>query len=180
MKKMMIDLAAIKEKIVSISDWPEPNVCFRDITPVLEDAEYFRSVINHFVSVYADKDIDKIVGLDARGFILASALAYELNTGLVIARKKGKLPREKVSRTYWLEYGSAPKTLEIHKDSIKAGEKILIIDDVLATGGTMSAAIEVVEELRGIIVGIALFINLPEFNGESKLKGHKVKSLIEF
>lgn len=171
-------LADLEKSIVAIADWPEPGVTFRDITPLLENPELFRAAIDRLAEKCADKRIDKVVGLDARGFIFASALAYKLGAGLVLARKKGKLPRETVARGYGLEYGKA--VLEIHKDSIKEGEKILIVDDVLATGGTMAAAAGIIKELKGDIVGILCLIELPALNGREKLEAYEVKSLFEF
>ena len=171
-------LAVIKEKIIAVPDWPEAGVTFRDITPLLGDPELFRATIDRLAVLLAGKKIDKIVGLDARGFIFASALAYKLGTGLVLARKKGKLPREAIARNYGLEYGKA--TLEIHADSIKAGENILIVDDVLATGGTMAAAAAIVEELKGNIIELLFLIELPALRGREKLEGYDIRAMLEF
>lgn len=168
----------LKKKIRSISDWPKRGVIFRDIAPVLENKKAFRLLINELAKNCQGKKIDKIVGIDARGFILAAALAYKLKTGLVIARKRGKLPHKVIQRNYDLEYAS--DTLEMHADAIKAGEKILLVDDVLATGSTMRAVVGMVNELGGKIVQILFFIELPLLKGRQKLKGQKVKSLILF
>ena len=143
----------LQSKIREIPDFPKKGVSFKDITPLLEDAKYFRYLIDILFKKYKDKKIKKIVAIDARGFLIASALAYKLKTGLVIVRKKGKLPFKTVGCDYDLEYGK--ETLEIHKDSIKPKERILIIDDVLATGGTALAAAKLVKKLKGRIIGKA-------------------------
>lgn len=171
-------LADLKAKIYSIPDWPRKGIIFRDITPVLEDKKLFRFLIEKLAKFCQGKKIDKIVGIDARGFILASALAYKLKTGLSIARKKGKLPRKTVRKKFILEYAS--ETLEMHKTAVKPGERVLLCDDVLATGGTMKAAIDIVKKLGGKIFGILFFIELKDLKGRKKLKGYKVKSLIKF
>lgn len=171
-------LNLLKKKIRSIPDWPQKGIIFRDITPVLEDKKLFRFLIEELARPYKNKKIDKIVGIDARGFILASALAYKLKTGLAIIRKKGKLPCKTVKKKYTLEY--AAQTLEMHKDTIKPGEKVLLVDDLLATGGTMKATLDIVKKLGGKIIGILFFIELKDLKGRKKLKGHKIKSLINF
>ena len=168
----------MKAKVRSISDWPKKGIVFRDITPILEDKKLFQFLIDKLAEACLGKKIDKIVGIDARGFILASALAYKLKTGLAIVRKKGKLPYRTVSKQYTLEY--AAETLEMHQDAILPGEKILLVDDLLATGGTMCATCDIVKELGGKIVGILFFIELPALKGKEKLKGQRVKSLIQF
>jgi len=171
-------LNSLKEKIRSIPDWPQKGVIFRDITPILEDRRLFHFLINELAKLYKNKKIDKIVGIDARGFILAAALAYKLKTGLAIVRKKGKLPYKTVKRKYTLEY--AAQTLEMHQDAINPGEKVLLVDDVLATGGTMKATLNIVKKLGGKIIGILFFIELKDLKGRKKLKGYKLKSLINF
>lgn len=168
----------LKAKIRNIPDFPQKGVIFRDIGPLLEDNAAFGHVINRFVEEFKDKKIDKVVGIDARGFILASALAYRLGAGLVMVRKKGKLPYETESEEYDLEYGKA--TLEIHKDSVKPQEKILLIDDVLATGGTMSTTAKLVEKLEGKIVGIAFLAILDYLSGREKLKKYRLFSLVNY
>lgn len=171
-------LADLKEKIRSIPDWPKKGVIFRDITPVLEDKRLFKFLIENLAKQFKGKKIDKIVGIDARGFILASALALKLNCGLAIVRKEGKLPWKTIKQEYKLEYAS--NILEMHEDSIKAGENVLLCDDVLATGGTMKATVNLVKKLGGRVVGILFFIELKDLKGREKLKGYKVKSLIKF
>lgn len=168
----------IKEKIREIADWPKKGVNFKDITPLIEDGRAFKKVIDEMAKSYLNKKIDKIVGIDARGFILAAALAYKLKAGIAIVRKKGKLPSKTLSQKYALEYGS--NTIEMHKDSILPGEKILLVDDVLATGGTMVAAIDLVKKLKGKIVGVDFLIELSFLRGRKKLKGYKVRSLAKY
>ncbi|MBZ9577511.1 adenine phosphoribosyltransferase [Patescibacteria group bacterium] len=168
----------IKAKIREIPDWPKKGVNFKDITPLIEDAKAFRKVINELAKPYLNKRIDKVVGIDARGFILAAALAYKLKSGLAIVRKKGKLPLKRVSKKYALEYGS--NTIEMHKDTILAGERVLLIDDLLATGGTMKATIDLVKKLKGKIIGIDFLIELSFLNGRKKLKGYRIRSLVKY
>ncbi|MBU4480126.1 S-methyl-5'-thioadenosine phosphorylase [Patescibacteria group bacterium] len=168
----------VKSKIREIADWPKIGVNFKDITPLLGDKEVFSKTIDELVKPYLNQRIDKIVGIDARGFLLASAMAYKLKTGIAIIRKQGKLPSKTISKQYVLEYGS--NTIEMHQDSILPGEKILLVDDVLATGGTMKAAIDLVKELKGKIIGVDFLIELTYLNGKKTLKGQKIRSLIKY
>lgn len=172
----------LKLKIREIIDWPKPGVNFKDITPLLEDKNLFSEIIDELARPYLKQKPDKIVGIDARGFLLASAMAYKLKTGIAIIRKQGKLPSKTISKKYALEYGS--NTIEMHEDSIKPGEKIVIVDDVLATGGTMAAAIDMVKELKGKIMGIDFLIELNYLPGRKKLKnlsaGVKIRSLVKY
>jgi adenine phosphoribosyltransferase len=158
--------AYIKDHIRTIPDWPQPGVQFRDITPLLQDPKVFRVLIDIFLARYADAKLDLIAGLDARGFILGSVVAYELNLGFVPIRKKGKLPFTTVSEQYELEYGSA--TVELHTDACKSGDRVLLIDDLIATGGTMMAGKKLLERLGAIVVEGAAIVDLPELGG-SKL-----------
>lgn len=168
----------IKSNIREIPDWPEKGVSFKDITPLLQNKDIFNKLIDGLAKPYIGKKIDKIVGIDARGFILAAALAYKLKTGLAIVRKKGKLPFETISKKYSLEYAS--NILEMHRDSILPGEKVVIVDDVLATGGTMEATANLVKELKGKIIGIDFLIELDYLNGRKKLKGYKIRTLVNY
>ncbi len=168
----------IKSKIREIPDWPQKGVNFKDITPLIEDGKAFRRVIDAMAKPYLGRKIDKIVGVDARGFIIAAALAYKLKSGVAIVRKKGKLPSKKVSKKYALQYGS--NTIEMHKDTILPGEKVLLVDDLLATGGTMGATLGLVEKLKGKIMGVDFIIELTFLKGRKKLKGYKIRSLAKY
>lgn len=172
-----MDLPHLKEKIREIKDFPTPGVNFKDITPLLEDKDAFREAIDGIVGYFKNLKIDKVVGIDARGFLLASAVAYLLGAGMVIVRKKGKLPSEKILREHDLEYGRG--SLEMHVDSIREGENILIIDDVLATGGTVEAAVRLTEELGGKIVGLGFLLEIP-LGGRERLKNYKIESLMKY
>lgn len=168
----------VRKKIRDIPNFPKEGIIFKDITTALGDAQTYKRIIDALVERYKDKRIDKVVGIDARGFILAGALAYALNAGFVPVRKSGKLPHTTKKISYDLEYGS--NTIEIHEDAIAPGERVLIIDDLLATGGTMEAGASLVTQLGGEIVEIAFMIDLTFLEGKKKLKNHSVFSLIEF
>ena len=168
----------LEDKIRDIPDFPKKGIIFKDITPLLQDARYFRQAIDQLAEPFLNQKVDLVVGIDARGFILAAALAYKLNAGLIIIRKKGKLPYKTIAKKYTLEYAS--ETVEMHLDAIKPKQKILLVDDLLATGGTMEAAVDLVNEFKGKILGISFVINLKFLNGEKKLAGHKIRSLIEY
>lgn len=168
----------IKSKIREIPDWPKKGVSFKDITPLLEDSRVFQKTIDALAIPYIGQKVDKVVGIDARGFILSAALAYKLGAGLAIVRKKGKLPAGRISKEYSLEYAS--NVIEMHQDSILPGQKVLLVDDVLATGGTMKAALDLVEELKGEIVGVDFLIELSYLNGREKLKDYKLRSLAKY
>ncbi len=168
----------IKRSIGTIPDWPIKGVMFRDITSCLKDAEAFQATCDVFFDRYKDKKIDKVVGIDARGFIFGAVLAYKLGVGFVPIRKKGKLPPETISESYTLEYGE--NIVEIRTDAIEKGEEVLVIDDLMATGGTVAAAAALIEKLGGNIVEIAFVIELPELGGRDKLHGHKIFAITEF
>jgi len=168
----------LKKKIRNIPDFPQKGIIFRDIGPLLEDKRALKKVIDQLVKKFKGKKIDKVVGIDARGFILAGILADRLKAGMVMVRKKGKLPYKTESQEFDLEYGKG--ILEIHRDSIKKGEKVLLVDDVLATGGTMLATAKLVEKLKGKIVGIAFLITLDYLPGKEKLKDYQVFSLVNY
>jgi len=168
--------------IRTVPDWPAPGVQFRDITPLLQNPKVFRVLIDAFVHRYMDPTLrpDVVAGLDARGFILGSVIAYELNVGFVPIRKKGKLPFATVQETYELEYGSA--TVELHTDAVQAGQKVLLIDDLIATGGTMMAGRKLLEKLGAHVMEGAAIVNLPELGGSNKLRasGLPLFTLIDF
>ena len=170
----------IKSKIRTVPHWPKTGVMFRDITTLLKDPVGFKLCINDFIHRYLAKEIDLIVGIDSRGFILGGALAYALNKGFVPIRKKGKLPAETEKEEYELEYGT--DIVEIHKDAIIKGQKVLIIDDLIATGGTALAASKLVQKLKGEIVELAFIVDLPDLGGRKKLEaaGLNVYSQTEF
>ncbi len=157
-----------KDYIRTIPNWPEPGVQFRDITTLLEDAKAFRCVIDTLVQRYFDSEITAVVGVDARGFILGAPLAYELKTGFVPVRKKGKLPFDTITESYQLEYGTAE--VELHADALKAGDKVILVDDLIATGGTLLAASSLIKRLGAEIVEACAIIDLPDLGGSQKLK----------
>ncbi len=164
---MALDL---KKYVASIPDYPEPGIIFRDISPLMADGEAYREATDQIVQFARDKHVDMIVGPEARGFIVGCPVAYELGVGFAPARKKGKLPRETVKATYDLEYGQS--ALYLHKDAIKPGQNVLVTDDLLATGGTISATIQMVEELGGNVVGTAFLVELKELHGRDKIKDY--------
>lgn len=170
----------IKDKIRTIPDFPKKGIMFRDITTLLADPEGLKDTIAKFVERYKDKNIDVVAGIEARGFILGGALAVGLGVGFVPLRKKGKLPYKTESVTYDLEYGT--DTIEIHSDAITEGQNVLLIDDLLATGGTSVAAAKLIEKLGGKIFEIAFIVDLPEVGGRKKLEsaGYSQFSLVEF
>jgi adenine phosphoribosyltransferase len=172
----------LRSHIRTVPDWPAPGVQFRDITPLLQDAKVFRVLIDAFVHRYMDPKMrpDVVAGLDARGFILGSVVAYELGVGFVPIRKKGKLPFTTVEETYELEYGSA--TVELHTDAVHAGQRVLLIDDLIATGGTMMAGKKLLEKLGAHVIEGAAIVDLPELGGSTKLRqeGLALYTLIDF
>jgi adenine phosphoribosyltransferase len=174
--------AYLKNHIRTVSDWPAPGVQFRDITPLLQDPQVFRVLIDTFVHRYMDPALRPTVvaGLDARGFIIGSVIAYELGVGFVPIRKKGKLPFTTVEETYELEYGSA--TVELHTDAVKSGDRVVLIDDLIATGGTMMAGRKLLEKLGAEVIEGAAIVDLPELGGSAKLResGLKLHTLVNF
>jgi len=168
----------IKSKVRSIPDWPIKGVIFRDITTLLEDPRAYKAICSIFYNRYVDEKVDKIVGIDARGFLFGSVLSYELEIGFVPIRKKGKLPYKTISESYTLEYGE--ETIEIHEDAINRGERVVIIDDLMATGGTIAASAALVEKLGGDILECAFVIELPDLKGREKMQNRNCFSIIEF
>ncbi len=172
----------LRSHIRTVPNWPAPGVQFRDITPLLQNPRVFRVLIDAFVHRYMDPALrpDVVAGLDARGFILGAVVAYELNVGFVPIRKKGKLPFTTIEETYELEYGSA--TVELHTDAVSAGQRVLLIDDLIATGGTMMAGKKLLEKLGAIVMEGAAIVDLPELEGSAKLRatGMPLFTLVDF
>ncbi|HEU4867694.1 MAG TPA: adenine phosphoribosyltransferase [Actinomycetota bacterium] len=171
------DVEAWTDRIRSIPNFPQPGVDFKDITPLLADGPAFGEVVDAIAGLYADR-VDKVCGIEARGFILAAPVAYRLGVGFVPIRKHGKLPYTAEAASYELEYSEA--VIEIHCDALKAGERVLIVDDVLATGGTARAAADLVERLGGNVVGLVCLIELEFLNGRSKLDGLELQTFIRY
>ena len=168
----------LRAKVRDIPDFPKPGIVFKDITPLLADEVAFSTVIDEIVVSFGRGTVDKVVGIEARGFIVASPVAYHFGAGFVPVRKRGKLPWETESETYQLEYGE--ETLEIHRDAIAPGERVAIVDDVLATGGTALATAHLVESLGGKIQGLAFLIELGFLGGRERLGGYDVLSLVRY
>lgn len=169
----------LKKAIRDIPDFPKPGIIFKDITPLLGDGDLFRQTINLLKARYMNKKIDTVIGIEARGFIFASALSYALGAGLVIIRKPRKLPHKTYRETYALEYGT--DAIEIHQDAVKPGHNVLLIDDVLATGGTISAALDLLKKnFKATVEEVIFIIELDFLNGREKLKGIPVHSLIHY
>ncbi len=171
---------SVKDYIRTIEDFPHKGIMFRDVTTLFADPRGFRMAIDQLVAPYAGMRIDKVTGLEARGFILGGAIAHQLSTGFVPIRKQGKLPGRTVSQDYKLEYGEA--VVEVHDDAFKACEKVLLVDDLLATGGTAEAGIKLIERLGAEVIGCAFIVDLPDLGGRSKLEkmGMEVHSLCSF
>ena len=168
----------LEKYVRSIPDFPKPGIIFRDITTVIENAEAFRYSIDRLAELFGDSGAVKVCAAEARGFIFAAAMAYKLGWGIVPVRKPGKLPWKTISEEYDLEYGKA--ALHVHADAIKPGEKVLLIDDLLATGGTAEAMVKLVGRLGGVVVGIGFVIELDDLKGRNLLSGHRVESLAHF
>ncbi len=177
---MLLDPNYLRDRIRTVPDWPQAGVQFRDITPLLQDPKTLRVLVEQFVFRYMDQDIDLIAGIDARGFIIGAILAHELNVGFVPIRKKGKLPYTTISEEYELEYGSA--TVEMHSDACKPGDRVLLIDDLIATGGTMMAGKRLLERLGAVVVEGCAIVDLPELGGSALLResGLKLFTLVDF
>lgn len=168
----------LENYIASIPDYPVEGVLFRDVTPLMGDGEAFHEACKRIIEFAREAGAEVVVGPESRGFIFGCPVAYELGIGFVPARKPNKLPRETISYEYALEYGT--NTMEMHKDAIKPGQKVLVVDDLLATGGTIAAANKLIEQLGGKVVGCAFLIELEELNGRSQLEGYNVLSLIKY
>src|ERR1700704_2729826 len=168
----------LKTLIREIPDFPKPGILFYDITTLLKEPESYRAAIDLMLAPYRDEKIDLVVGMESRGFIFSAPMAYQLKAGLVPVRKLGKLPAETITVEYALEYGS--NTLEIHRDAIQPGQKVLIVDDLLATGRTVKGTIELVERLKGEVVGLAFLVELEFLKGRDRLEGRRVTSVIKY
>ena len=170
----------IKSKIRTIPDHPKPGIQFRDITTLLQDPVGFRITVEGIVERFKGQEIHKVVGIEARGFILGGAVAFELGAGFVPVRKAGKLPAETVGQDYELEYGT--DRVEMHSDAIHSGERVLVVDDLIATGGTADATLRLIQQVGGVVVGLAVAVDLPDLGGRRRLEkdGHTVVALCEF
>lgn len=168
----------LKDYVASIPDYPKPGIIFRDISPLMADGAAYREATKQIVDYAKEKAIDMVVGPEARGFIVGCPVAFELGVGFAPVRKPGKLPRETISVSYELEYGT--DTLTLHADAIKPGQRVLVCDDLLATGGTVKATIELIEKLGGIVVGCAFLIELAELNGREKIKDYDILTLMDY
>jgi len=171
----VVDLRAL---VREVPDFPKPGIGFKDITTVLKDGAAFKEVVRLMADPYRGPACDVVVGIESRGFILGAPIAYELGCGFVVIRKEGKLPAATLKTTYQLEYGT--DTLEIHRDAITPGQRVLIVDDLLATGGTIKAAADLIEGLSAQIIGISFFIELQFLEGRKRLEGYDVRSLITY
>src|SRR5262245_53561085 len=173
-----MDVASLTAKIRDIKDFPTQRILFKDITTLLKDGPAWQSVIDHLVARYRSSKVDVVVGVESRGFIFGGALAQQLGAGFVPVRKKGKLPAPVIEEEYELEYGR--DVLAIHQDAIRAGQRVLAVDDLLATGGTMAATLRLIERLGGNVVGVAFMIELAFLHGRAKLKNYPLHSLIVY
>jgi adenine phosphoribosyltransferase len=168
----------LKKLIRDVPDFPKPGIVFKDITTLTRDPEGLRAAVDAMADRFTDEGVDVVVGIESRGFVFGAAVAYRLGVGFVPARKPGKLPAETVRSEYALEYGI--DAIEMHRDAIEEGQRVLIVDDLLATGGTAAAAVELVEGLGGVVVALAFLVDLTFLDGRAKLDGHEVFSLIEY
>jgi adenine phosphoribosyltransferase len=168
----------LKQYVTIVEDWPKPGIRFKDITTLMDNGEAYKYATDKIVEYAKEKEIDIVVGPEARGFIIGCPVAYSLGLGFAPVRKEGKLPRETIKVSYGLEYGK--DVLTIHKDAIKPGQRVLITDDLLATGGTIDATIKLVEELGGVVAGIAFLIELSYLEGRKNLDGYDILTLMEY
>lgn len=171
-------IAWLKDRIRAVPDYPQPGILFRDITPLLQDAHALRLVLDIFAARYHDAHIDQVVGIESRGFIFGTPLAYMLGTGFVPVRKKGKLPFSTIEQEYALEYGAA--TLEAHTDAVRPGQRVLIVDDLLATGGTTEGTVKLMQRLGAHVVGLAFLIELVALGGRERLQGQDVFAILSY
>ena len=174
----MADISSLRELVRDIPDWPRPGIVFRDITPLLAAPDAFALTIDELAAPYADEQIDKVIGVEARGFVFAAPVAYRRGAGFVPVRKVGKLPWEIEQEEYVLEYGT--DLLEIHRDAVQPRERVLIVDDVIATGGTAAATARLVERLGGVVVGFAFLLELVSLGGRSQLDDYRVQVILRY
>ncbi|HKJ88284.1 MAG TPA: adenine phosphoribosyltransferase [Gammaproteobacteria bacterium] len=176
----MTQQSSLRDRIRSIPDYPKPGIVFRDITTLLQSPEGFRETVDLMVAPFGTHEVDKVVGVEARGFILGGAVAHQLHAGFVPARKMGKLPWETVSAEYELEYGT--DAIQMHIDCIEPGERVLLVDDLIATGGSAGAALDLIEQVGGAVVGCSFVIDLPDLGGSASLRdrGYEVSALMAF
>ena len=170
-------LDTLREKIRVVPDFPKEGIAFKDITPLLASPDAFHAMVNSFADRYAGQGVDQVVGIEARGFVLAAALAYKLRVGLTLVRKLGKLPAETLKASYDLEYGM--DTLEVHRDAVTPGSRVVLVDDVLATGGTICATLSLLQRLQCEVIEVAVLIELCVLNGRKHLQNHQVFSLLQ-
>jgi adenine phosphoribosyltransferase len=173
-----VSVESLRAKIREIPDFPKPGILFYDITTLLKDAGAFHEAVDLLTDPWRDQRIDLVVGMESRGFIFSAPMAYQLNAGFVPVRKLGKLPAETVSVEYALEYGT--NTLEVHKDAILPGQRVLIVDDLLATGGTVLGTIDLVRQLKADVVGLAFLVELKFLKGRERLDGYRIHSVVEY
>ena len=171
-------MEALKSKIRHVPDFPKPGILFYDVTTLLRDPQGFRTAIESLASPYEDKGISAVVGIESRGFILGSAVADRIGAGFVPVRKIGKLPAECIRATYELEYGT--DSLEMHRDAIERGQRVLVVDDLLATGGTARATVDLVKQIGGIVEGVAFLIELVDLKGRTKLPGESIHAVLQY
>lgn len=171
-------MKTVEDYIVTIPDFPEPGIMFRDVTSVIQDPDGLKLAVDSLIGKLDGVDFDLVAGPESRGFVFGMPVAYALNKGFIMVRKKGKLPRETVSRTYDLEYGTA--TIEIHKDAIKPGQRVVVVDDLIATGGSAEAACKLIEDLGGVVVKVIFLIELKGLKGREKLKDYDVASIVAY
>ncbi len=177
-EQLSVSAEQLRGKIREIPDFPKPGILFYDITTLLKDADAFRTSIELLIAPFQDHQVDIVVGMESRGFIFSAPMAHQLRAGFAPVRKLGKLPAETVSVEYALEYGT--NTLEIHKDAIEPGQRVLIVDDLLATGGTVNGTVELVRRLQGDVVGLAFLVELLFLGGRERLGGHNIHSVIQY
>jgi adenine phosphoribosyltransferase len=173
-----VDTSSLRELVRDIPDWPQPGIVFRDITPLLAAPDAFTLAVDALAAPFADEEIDKVLGVEARGFVLAAPLAYRRGAGFVPVRKAGKLPWEIEREEYELEYGT--DLLEVHRDAVHPGERVLIVDDVIATGGTAAATARLVEKLGGTVVGLTFLLELVALGGRAQLGGRRLHAVLKY